>query len=42
MEHNFSMKQKKNLNLYLREHILRSYHFIAEVTFNKKLMFTLC
>ena len=31
MEHNFSMK--KILNLSLRWHILRSYHFAAEVTF---------
>ena len=31
-EHNFSMKQKIP-NLCLRWHILRSYHFGAEVTF---------
>ena len=34
MEHNFSMKQKI-LNLCLRWHILRSYCFVAEVTFNQ-------
>ena len=31
MKHNFSMK--KILNLCLRWHILRSYQFVAEVTF---------
>ena len=36
-EHNFSTKWNRNLNLCLREHILRSCRFIAEVTF--KLMF---
>ena len=32
IENNFSMKQK-NLNLCLPRHILRSYRFVAEVTF---------
>ena len=34
MEHNFSMKQKI-LNLCLRWRILKSYRFVAEVTFNQ-------
>ena len=33
-EDNFSGKLKKILNLCLRGVILRSYHFVAEVTFN--------
>ena len=33
MEYNFPLKEK-NLNLYLRWHILRSYCFVAEVIFN--------
>ena len=35
-EHNFSSKLKKILNLCLRWHILRIYHFVAEVTFKRK------
>ena len=35
MEHNFSMKQKI-LNLCLRWHILRSYCFVVEVTFEER------
>ena len=33
MEYKFSMKQK-NSYICLRWHILRSYHFVVEVTFN--------
>ena len=34
MQHNFSTKSKKILNLCLTWHILRSYRFVADVTFN--------
>ena len=33
---------KKNLNLCLRWHILRCYHFVAEVTFNRALLVGNC
>ena len=35
------MKQKKKINLCLRQQILRSYRFVAEVTFNANLQLSL-
>ena len=32
------LRNKKILNLYLRWHILRSYHFVVEVTFKESLV----